>query len=66
MEEKSTSITPFRRGREKWRMWSGKFLERPGRLGYDIILGITVETPEYNKEEKTKEDVILKKLNKNV
>ena len=46
-------------------MWSGKFLARAGRLGYDIILRGTVKTLENKEEEKTKEDTILKQLNKN-
>ena len=47
-------------------MWSGKFLARSGLLGYDVILRGTVKTPEYNKEENTKEDDILKQINKNL
>ena len=47
-------------------MWSGKSLARARRLGYDIILRGAVKTPPDNAEEKTKEDNILKKLNRNV
>ena len=46
-------------------MWSGKFLARAGWLGYDIILRGTVKTLADNAEDKTKEDDILKELNKN-
>ena len=47
-------------------MWSEKSLARARRLGYDIILRGAVKTPPDNAEEKTKEDNILKQLNKNM
>ena len=43
----------------------GKLLERSRLIGYDITLRGNIKTPEENAEEKTKEDAILKKLNKN-
>ena len=46
-------------------MWSGKLLARAGQLGYSIILRGTVKTPEENEDVKTKENDILKQLNKN-
>ena len=46
-------------------MWSGKFLEKAGLLGYNIIIRGTMKTPADNKAEKTKEYAILKQLNKN-
>ena len=65
MEEKSIRIIPFNVERYKWGMWSGKFLASAGRLGYDIILRVTLKTLVENKEENTKEYTILKQLNKN-
>ena len=46
-------------------MWSGKFVQRGGRLGYNIILRNNVKTPADNEEDKTKEDDILNQLNNN-
>ena len=44
-------------------MWSGKLLVRVG-LGCYIILRDTMKTPVDNEEYKTKEDAIIKELNK--
>ena len=65
MEEKRIGIIPFSGERDKWRIWSGKFLARAGQLGYDIILRGTAKKPTENLEENTKGDAILKKLKKN-
>ena len=65
VEENSIRIIPLNGERYKFRMWSGRFLARAGRLGYDNILIGTVKTPSDNAEENTKEDDILKQLNKN-
>ena len=46
-------------------MWSGEFLAKYGKLGYNIILRGTVKTTADNAEETTKEDTILNQLNKN-
>ena len=46
-------------------MWSGKLLSRSGPNGYDIILRGAVNTLVQNAEENTKEDYIIKRLNKN-
>ena len=66
MEEKSIRIIPFIVERYKWGMWAEKFLASAGRVGYDIILSVTLKTLVDNKEEKIKEYTILKQLNKNV
>ena len=58
MEEKNIRIIPFSVEKEKWRIWSGKFLESAWWLGYDIILRGTVKTLTYNKEDNTREDDI--------
>ena len=46
-------------------MWSGEFLAKYGKLGYNIILRGTVKTTADNAEETTKEDTILNQLNNN-
>ena len=35
-------------------MWSGKFLAREGRIGYDIFLRGNMKTPTDNEEENIK------------
>ena len=45
MDEKSIWIIPLTGEKEKWRMWSGKFMARAGIKGYDILLRGNMETP---------------------
>ena len=44
MDEMSIKIIPFNGKIEWWNMWSGKFVERSGIKGYDIILIFRIET----------------------
>ena len=57
MEENSIRITPFSGENKKWFMRSGKLLERERRLGYYIILRVTMKTLVENAG-------VLKQLNK--
>ena len=65
MEENIIRIISFSGERDKWCMWSGKFLARSGHLGYYIILRVTAKILEDNAEENTKENDTLNQLNKN-
>ena len=38
MDQKTIRITPFTGEKEKWRMWSGKFMARAVIKGYHILL----------------------------
>ena len=38
MDEKTLRIIPFTGEKEKWRMWSGKFIEIYGIKGYHFLL----------------------------
>ena len=38
MDKKSIRIIPFSGKKEKWRKWSGKFMEITVIKGYDILL----------------------------
>ena len=42
-------------------MWSGNVLASAGKLGYNIILGVTLKTPAENSENKTREYASLRK-----
>ena len=64
MEETIIRIIPFNGENEKLNMWSGKFLARSGRLGYDTILRDAVKPLADIVEENTKEDYVLKQINK--
>ena len=64
MEEKCIKIISFSGERGKWIMLSGDLLARVGPLGYNIILRGPLKSGG-NEEEKTKEDAVLKQLNKN-
>ena len=61
----SIQIIPFNGEIEKWRTWLGKLLAMAGQLGYNVMLRGTMKTPADIVEKKTKEDAILKQLNKN-
>ena len=38
MDEKIIFIIPFTSEKEKWRVWSGKFIAISGIKGYDVLL----------------------------
>ena len=65
MDEKRIRIIPFAGEKDKWRMWSGNFMERSGIKVYNVLLTGDNKNPA-DDADKTKEKLVsyLKFLNK--
>ena len=51
MDEKTIWIIPFTGEKEKWRMWSGKFMSMEGIKGYHVLLTGAKKIPADDEDE---------------
>ena len=49
MDEKNIPVIPFKREKEKWHMWSGKFMATTVIKGYYFLLTSSKKIPEDDK-----------------